>query len=152
MYFPGGRDGYVQIAQGKLQEHEGMRRTGKAKAKANECMISLYIPRDVRFALRMYQSRIPVAMSSMDEADRPFDHVACSATAAADCTDQLTSASIRRRLIVGSAQAKKETACGGRRYNIGGGGLQPPARTRIPPGAQSSRQWMGRSSPQHRQG
>lgn len=54
VHLPQGRDGYVQIAQGKLQEHEGMRRMGKAKA--TECKVGLYILRDARFALRRYQS------------------------------------------------------------------------------------------------
>lgn len=29
VHCPRGRDGYVQVAQGKLQEHAGTRRTGK---------------------------------------------------------------------------------------------------------------------------
>lgn len=51
VHFPEGRDGYVQIAQGKLQEHDELGRTGK------DIVVSACVYLEVRDSLCVCTSR-----------------------------------------------------------------------------------------------
>lgn len=152
VHSPGGWDGYVQLAQGKLQEHDGTRRMGKG------IVLFAWVYLEVRDSpCECPKVRTAAAVARIGGRRPPGQRCSALSSGLYGPVGLCSTLVSIRRVICGFSSSKKrreslwrmQVQCWRR---DGTTNTPPPTRTRTPPAAQSCsmrpRQRMGRASPQ----